>query len=596
MDSSNPQPLLVRLMSEASEAQQRGDFDQAALRFRELTRRYPRFPDAWHYYGILLHQNREYDRGLQMMRKAESIEPDNLVFLLNLATVLREQHRLVESLEALDKAYKIAPRHGQILAQLVQIHLLVNRGGDLIDEIEARIRQEPGSWRLYMWLGECCEQGGERERAMQAFEKAAQIAPDADKSEAHLRRGWAARAAGESGIARQAIRDALNADPDSNHAYIGLATLASEKADFENATRFARKALELDQNSFAAWHILANAAPGRNQPEFLEELEAAVKAAGDDPRAWMLHFAHGQILERREQYDSAFAAYALGNSQHKSRQPYSAEEQDAYAEGIIAHLGEEFLARVSQVGLPTSRPIFICGMPRSGTTLVESIVAAHPQVQAGGEMRHIHDRLRRALRYDQFSRVGPWLANAETKTLQEIARDWDSVLKHTAAGHDRVTDKMPGNFSLLGLIHACLPQARIVHVNRDPRDTAFSCFATTFSDGLPFSWDLANTGHFYRSYRRLIAHWRKLLGPSRIIEIRYEELVKNPEITARYLLEALELSWDPRCLEFHASRRKISTASVYQVRQPIYTRSVGRWRHFEKHLGPLLEAIGDIDQ
>lgn len=594
MNSTRSQPVLVRLMSEASEAQQKGDFALAESRFLELTRRYPHFPDAWHYYGILLHQRGEQKRAVEMMEKAEGLEPHNLVFLLNFATVLREQRRLAESMARLQSAYKAAPTHGQILAQLVQIHLLLNRGGDLIEEIEARIAQEPRNWRLYMLLGECCEQGGERERAIQSFKEAARLATDNEKVEPYLRCGWAARAAGDAATATQAYENALQAGPDSNWAHIGLATLAADHARFEEASRLARQSLQLNEQSYAAWRILANAAPERSSPEFLAEIGAAVKAAGDDPRAWLLHFAHGQVLEKNQHYDEAFSAYARGNRLRKERQAYSPEDQDAYANGIISNVGTEFLERNASVGIDTAQPIFICGMPRSGTTLVESIVAAHPDVQAGGEMRHIHDRMRRNLRYHVLNQTGPWLAKATQETLRDMAQEWHEALQSTAAGHARVTDKMPGNFALLGLIDVCLPAARIVHVNRDPRDTSFSCFATPFSEGLEFSSDLANTGHFYRSYIRLIEHWRHVLGPSRIIEIRYEELVKEPEHTTRALLDALGLSWNPRCLEFHTARRQVSTASVYQVRQPVYTGSMGRWRHFEKHLGPLIEALGDL--
>lgn len=192
-------------------------------------------------------------------------------------------------------------------------------------------------------------------------------------------------------------------------------------------------------------------------------------------------------------------------------------------------------------------------------------------------------------------RTGSWLAEASDTTLLEISRGWRTALDDAAHGKPRVTDKMPGNFTLLGLIHACLPDARIVHVRRDPRDNAFSCFATPFSEGLEFSFVMEDIAHFYHSYTRLMAHWRSVLGSERIIEIEYESLVGDPESEMRRLLAALELDWDPRCLEFHKKSRTISTASVYQVRQPIYRGSIGRWRHFETHLLHLIKALEEND-
>jgi tetratricopeptide (TPR) repeat protein len=581
------------MMSEATAAQQQGNYDVAESRYRQVTQRYPQFPDAWHYYGILLHQRGDQARSLEMLRRAERLDPQNLVFLLNLANVLREQHKLTESLQVLERAYKIAPTHGQVFAQFVHIYRLVHRGGDLIDEIETRMQSSPGNWHLWMMLGECCEQGGERERAIEALSEAARLAPDADKAKAHLRRGWMCHAAGNTEGALKAFQDAAAAAPASGWAHIGLATLASERADFVEATRLARKTLELDKNIHAAWRILANTAPERNTPAFLKELNEAVATAEEEPRAWLLHFAHGQILEKHRKYDEAFAAYAKGNSLRRNHDLYSREEQDRYTTGIIENLGPEFLARGRAIGLDTAAPIFICGMPRSGTTLVESIIAAHPEVMPGGEMRYIHDRLRQKLRYKTEPETGPWIAQAADEILREIAEGWNAALQHAAAGHSRVTDKMPSNFCILGLIQVCLPNARIVHVRRDPRDTSFSCFATPFSEELWYSFDLGDIGHHYLSYLSLIDHWRKVLGPEKIIEVEYEQMAREPERATRELLAALDLEWDPRCLDFHKASRKVSTASVYQVRQPVYTQSIGRWRHFEKHLTPLLEIFGN---
>ncbi len=593
MSAHAGQPWLVKMMSEATAAQTQGDYEVAESRYQKIIERYPHFPDAWHYYGILLHQRGDKEKGLEMLRRAEQLYPRNLVFLLNLATVLREQRKLTECMEVLEKAYRIEPDHGQILTQLVQLHLLVHRGGDLIEEIEAHIRRKPDTWRLWAMLGECCEQGGERERAIEALLEAARLAPSTEKAQVHLRRGWMCYASGNAEGAQSAFQDAIEADQTSSWAHIGLATLASERADFAEATRQARKSLELDNKVYAAWRILANAAPGGESPAFLEELEKTIAEAGEKPEAWLLHFTHGQILEKHKRYDEAFAAYSLGNNLRQLKELYSREEQDAFAEGIIEHLGPEFLARSQSIGLDTTAPIFICGMPRSGTTLVESIIAAHPAVMPGGEMRYIHDRQRRDLRHERQSQIGPWLDRASDDILREIAEGWYKALRHAAEGHPRVTDKMPSNFAFLGLIHVCLPNARIVHVRRDPRDTAVSCFTTPFSEELWFSFDLENIGHYYLSYLRLIDHWRQVLGPGQIIEVEYERLASEPEQTARELIAALDLEWDPRCLEFHKTQRTVSTASVYQVRQPVYTGSIGRWRHFEKHLTPLLDMLGN---
>jgi len=587
-----PKPLLAQLMERATEAQRNGDLEQAEADYRTLTVRFPRFPDAWHYYGILLHQRGEHERGLELLRRAARLEPNNVVFLVNLASVLREQRRLQESLEALDRAFALAPGHAQVFTQLVKTCLLAHRGGDLIEEIERRIASEPPNRHLWQLLGDCLEQGGERERALEAFQRAVDLAP-ADDTDALVRLGWAAHHADEADLATRALREAVRRIPDRAPAFLGLATCASEQGRFRRAEAFARHALALDPSVHGAWRLIARRGAALEDDRFLEEMEEAARQADGGPQEWLLHFARGEAWEKRGDYDRAFAAYAQGNDQRSADRPYSKVDQTAWAADIRSHLGTEFTARATAVGLEEPGAIFICGMPRSGTTLVESILAAHPEVSPGGEMRHIHDQLRQRLRKGAQARPGSWLAAADDAELRALAAGWRSALREVAAGRPRVTDKMPGNFSLLGMIRVCLPGARIVHVRRDPRDTCFSCFTTPFTEGHEYSCRLSDLGHYYHLYRSLIEHWRRVLGPDSIIEIDYEQLVSDPEPQVRGLLAALDLPWDPRCLSFHENRRRVATASVFQVRRPLYATSVGRWRRFEPHLGPLLEALDD---
>lgn len=587
----NPQPPLVRLMLDATAAQERGDFSAAEASYAELTERFPNFPDAWHYYGILLHQRGESGRALQLLRQADRLDSRNLVFLLNFATVLREQRHLDESLKVLRRAYDIDPDHAQIFAQLTQIHLLLQRGGDLIAEVENRLKAHPENWRLWMLFGECLEQGGERERAMEAFGHAGELAPPGEV-DPQLRRGWSARAAGAVARAETAFSTALKINPECAQGYVGLATCASERGRFHRCERFARKALELDSGAHAASRLLAASSDNWRDDAFLRSLDDSARTCTDNDRhAWLLHFARGYVREKRGEYDAAFEAYAKGNSLRSRVRPYSAVDHHAFTSNIVSELGADFLGRRDDVGAPAPDAIFICGMPRSGTTLVETILASHPDVSPGGEMRHIHDELRRRIRDGSQSRIGTWLRNAPSKELRSIAQGWRRALADAGGNSPRVTDKMPGNFSLLGLIDVCLPGARIVHVKRDARDNCWSCYTTPFSEGSEFSYELASLGHFYRHYLALMEHWRSSLERGRIVEVEYERLVADPEEEIRKLLERLGLAWNPRCLEFHKTRRVVATASLFQVRQPLYTSSVGRWRRFESHLAPLLAAL-----
>jgi hypothetical protein len=245
------------------------------------------------------------------------------------------------------------------------------------------------------------------------------------------------------------------------------------------------------------------------------------------------------------------------------------------------------------IGAVSDLPVFIVGMPRSGTTLIEQIVASHPDVTGAGELS--------ALRHvvDAHGMFPEWLAalsdgpgEAAARVLEQLGRDYLARTVPLARGGARLVDKMPGNFALAGLIALMLPGARIIHTRRDAVDTCLSCYTKLFGGDQPFTYDQAELGRFYRAYERLMAHWRALLPPERFIEVDYEAVVDNVEYEARRLIEFLGLPWSDACLNFHQDRRVVRTASANQVRRPIYGTSRGRWRAYAAYLGPLLGALG----
>ena len=253
-----------------------------------------------------------------------------------------------------------------------------------------------------------------------------------------------------------------------------------------------------------------------------------------------------------------------------------------------------FLSR-STLGAASELPVFVLGMPRSGTTLVEQILASHPMVHASGEL------LASGLMIDGIASLPA--ARQAGKGYPEAVRLVDRAAAEALAGRyleaigrdageaARVTDKLPFNFLRIGLIALLLPRARIIHCQRDPYDTCLSCYFQDFQDAQPFVYELERLGKYYREYERLMAHWRSVL-PSPMLEVPYEALVNDPEPWCRRILEHCALPWDERVLRFFATERSVQTASFWQVRQPIYLSSVGRWRHYRKHLGPLFEALG----
>ena len=206
-------------------------------------------------------------------------------------------------------------------------------------------------------------------------------------------------------------------------------------------------------------------------------------------------------------------------------------------------------------------------------------------------MTYIHDRLKMSLGARGEIEKGAWLSERTPEELHVLAEEWARHLESAAKGKARITDKMPGNYQLLGLIKACFPDAKIVLLRRNAMDNCFSCFATPFSQGHNFSFSLEHLGHYYQIHEHFVSHWKRVLGEDSIYELDYETLAENPEHSVAELLNAVELPWDANCLQFHETKRSVSTASVFQVREKMYTRSIERWKHFEKHLSPLKEAL-----
>ena len=239
-------------------------------------------------------------------------------------------------------------------------------------------------------------------------------------------------------------------------------------------------------------------------------------------------------------------------------------------------------------------PIFIVGMPRSGTTLIEQIIASHPSVYGAGELHHLCTLIQRPIERPIGVKHYPENMRYLTPTgLHAIADEYLSCLKNYAPAAAHITDKMPGNYVAIGLIHALFPHAKIIHVERNPIDTCLSCYTKLFRQGQFFSYDLRELGHFYANYRRIMAHWRQVLPAHSWLDICYEDVVSDLESEARRLIAYCGLQWDPVCLSFHSLKRQVRTASFVQIRKPIYASSVDRWRRFERELAPLIKVLSE---
>jgi tetratricopeptide (TPR) repeat protein len=304
-----------------------------------------------------------------------------------------------------------------------------------------------------------------------------------------------------------------------------------------------------------------------------------------------LHFSAGRLLDAIGDFDRAWAVYTEGN--RLVRRPFDPIRHERMIDSIIRAFTPEAVRSIAQEGSEGRRAILIVGMPRSGTTLVDQILGAHPSVAAGGESRALHAAIESIPGVRAPGSIHPPLDRVKGQALRRARASYLGALDAIAKGADRVTDKMPQNFLHLGLVPALLPGAGVVHCLRDPRDTALSCYFRNFVGGNAFSTDLAWIAAFMRGYRRLMRHWARVLPEGcRPVEVRYEALSEDPGTHAPAMLAALGLPWDEACLGFGKRRAMRPTLEPDQVGRGVYASSVARWTRYEHRLAPFIEAMG----
>jgi hypothetical protein len=288
----------------------------------------------------------------------------------------------------------------------------------------------------------------------------------------------------------------------------------------------------------------------------------------------------GKYCDDIKDFPRAFQNFKRGNELLKTAaEDYDRKERSHLIDESIRVYSRDAISKIGAPGSSSTKPVFVVGMPRSGTSLAEQIIASHPEGSGAGELPYWADLIAK-----DTSLIRDILS---VPTRPKVAEEYLRILEGFSATASRVVDKAPVNSDFLGLIYSVFPNARVIYMQRDPVDTCLSCYFQQFLTGINFTFDLSDLVHYYREHRRIKAHWRAVLPPGFILDVPYEELVVDQETWSRKMLDFIGLEWDARCLEFHANKRQVTTASAWQVRQKIYKSSVARWRNYEKFIGPL---------
>lgn len=568
-----------------------GNLDDAMTSYRKALDIKPDYPEAHNDLGTLLQDQGRLDEAATSYQRAIEFRSNYPEAHNNLGTVLYKQGRFEEAIahyrRALDLKFDYPEAHnnlGSVLKDLGQL-----------DEAVAHCRKalalNPNYAEAYVNLGNALQDQTEHlDEAVTCYLTALTLKPDT--AEAYYNLGTALQTQGRTNEAMASYRRALDLQPDYAAAYYNIGYMLSELGRLTEAGDYMEKAIQLSPRDPTFYLGLANSRKFTAEDPHLAIMQ---ELAQDIERLSVkekidLHFALGKVLTDIKLYDQSFQHLLQGNALKRLGIAYDENAALGIFQRIRAVFTPELMRRNGGLGDPTTAPVFVLGMPRSGTTLVEQILASHKKVFGAGELKDLGKIISRLS--DRAHIPFPEIASSmSADDLLGIAKDYLDAIRAIAPRATLITDKMPLNFYFIGLIHLALPHARIVHVRRDPMDNCLSCFSTLFSAGHPFTYDLGEMGRFYHAYQGLMQHWRDVLPSGVMLDVHYEEVVADIEGQAQRLVKFCGLEWDDSCLDFYKTQRLVRTASVVQVRQPIYKSSVGRWYAYEQFLAPLKDAL-----
>lgn len=567
-----------------------GDSAAAEMAYRAEIQGDPAFGLAHAGLGALYLRQRRLDDAISALREAVRLLPTNASSLGSLAMALLGRGRAAEARDVAKQLTELTPGSLPAYTLLADCcHMAKDQMG-MVEAYAAAHRAYPNNGDILLNLTRALLNANKAERAeltlLAAFERA-EPAPVllALLGDAYFRQG-------KLGSAEQVLAQALDADPSNQTALTVLAKIRTAEDKNEEASAL----LDRLRPPLEPSAVVTLASVRRRQKRIdeaerlLTELLERRDVKPDSLSA--SKFVLGAIRESQNRYDEAFQLYREANDASLAK--FDPEILRAHT-SMLMEVYNAWKAPTYARGDPTEVPIFIVGMPRSGTSLVEQILASHPEVHGAGELSDIEIITRRACRRlgIQARPYPEYVPTLSREQVLALGRPYLDRIRATAPGAARHTDKMPHNFRHVGFIWQLFPKARIIHCRRDPIDTCLSCFATSFNASHGYSNSLSGLACMYGEYRRLMQHWRTSL-PLNLLEVVYEELVYSPEEWSRKIIEFAGLPWNDKCLDFHKTKRAVLTASVDQVRRPVYDSSIGRWKKFETHLKPLIDAMGDL--
>jgi tetratricopeptide (TPR) repeat protein len=542
----------------------------------------PEYPEAHNNLGNALRDLGKIDEAVASFRHGLALRPNYPELHSNLGNALYDLGQLEDAVSNYCRAVELKPDYAEAHNNMGNALRDLGRLDDAIASYRRALAIRPNYPDAYSNVGNVLRDLGLLDAAAASYRQALRLSPDF--TEAHNNLSVVLRLQGRIAEAEAGCRTALAIEPNQATTMILLADLHADRGHFEQAEALFRHAISIAPDLPEAWAGIARwRKMTRSDIAWLTEVQRIAGLRLRPRKEAYVRYALGKYFDDVRDFEQAFHNFQRANKLAKLYAPeHDRRRLTRSVDQIVSACDHAWMHDHSVKAPQSSRPVFIVGMPRSGTTLAEQILASHPKVFGAGELPF----------WEATSTILDSCASNDDMPvgmLAVLADDYLQLLANLSPEAPRVVDKMPGNFMFLGLIHPALPDARIIHMQRDPTDTCLSIYFQHFQNAHSYTNDLEDLAHYYHQYLRIMQHWRSILPHDCLLEVPYEGLVDDPEFWSRRMLEFIDLPWDSRCLEFHRTERTIITASKWQVRQKISRASVGRWRNYEKYIEPLMK-------
>jgi len=567
-------------------AHEQREFKVAVGRYQQFLRIIPDHEQTHFSLGLVLEELGRMEPAVEHYKKSITITANNAVVYRRLADACGKLQRWEEAIKAYQQALTIQAEDVDTMIKLAKSYTAAQRWTDSIAVYEQALALQPDNAEVHRYLGAALQKMGQTEKAINCYERTLSSRPDSAGVRIDL-----ARILRQLGKAEEALLQfelAIDQIPNNVDAYIDVALTLRQLGQANLAVDRLEQLLSLRPACGEAYYHLSMIDPRQELIPVVEKLLSDPALPKDD--AIYCHFALGNFHDSSKSFDEAFKHFLTANTLQRDTFTYDINENIQTVDWLIDVYSIDFIQGKRQFGSDSQLPVFIVGMPRSGTTLIEQILSSHALVHGAGEVEAIPAiNLGIAQKLEYASPRPDLITLIDRKTIEECAARYLEELAHYSTTAARITDKLPGNFVRIGLIKALFPEARIIHCQRNPLDNCLSLFFHYFA-ALTGSFELTELGQYYLDYQRLMSHWQELF-PGEIFNVQYEDLVMNQESVSKQLIDYIGLEWDEQCMDFHNNNRNVMSPSNLQVRQPMYKSSMNRWKLYEKHLQPLINML-----